>query len=401
MDIFFNTPLAPRDPILGLNDVFNADTRKEKVNLGIGVYCDDSGKLPLMRAVHEAEQKYAAAKTPRGYLPIDGTASYRQAVQALLFGADSPLIATERIVTAQSLGGTGAIRIGADLLKYTLPQSKVLISRPSWENHRALFEAAGFEVSEYPYYDPQTHGIDFPGMLNALKQAAPKTIVLLHVCCHNPTGLDLTTSQWEHLVKVMSEKSLIPFLDMAYQGFAEGIEADTYPIRLFAASGLPCFVANSFSKCFSLYGERIGALSVVTANKNEAERVSSQIKRIIRTNYSNPPTHGALLVSTILKDDQLRALWEEELNGMRQRIDTMRHLLAEKLKLAGVPRDFSFIREQRGMFSYSGLTPTQVERLKTDFGIYAVITGRVCIAALNHHNIDAVVHAIGHLYKAA
>ncbi|MBY4895837.1 amino acid aminotransferase [Cupriavidus sp. AU9028] len=394
MSLFSAVEMAPRDPILGLNEAFNADTRPTKVNLGVGVYFTDEGKIPLLRAVQEAEKARLATATPRGYLPIEGIAAYDQAVQNLLFGKDSALLRDGRVVTAQALGGTGALKIGADFLKRLYPDAQVAISDPSWENHRALFEAAGFPVVNYRYYDAASHGLDFAGMVESLKSYPANTIVVLHACCHNPTGVDLSVEQWKQVVSLIQERNLIPFLDMAYQGFADGIDPDGAAVRLFADSGLPFFVSSSFSKSFSLYGERVGALSIVTTSKDEAQRVLSQVKRVIRTNYSNPPTHGGTIVATVLNSPELRAMWEEELGEMRERIKQMRHALVDKLAAKGVSRDFSFVKAQRGMFSYSGLTTEQVERLKSEHGIYAVGTGRICVAALNSRNIDAVVNAI-------
>jgi len=394
MSLFSAVEMAPRDPILGLNEAFNADTRATKVNLGVGVYFTDEGKIPLLRAVQEAEKARLTTATPRGYLPIEGIAAYDQAVQSLLFGKESPLITEGRVVTAQALGGTGALKIGADFLKRLYPASKVAISDPSWENHRALFESAGFEVVNYAYYDAPSHGLNFAGMLESLKSYPANTIIVLHACCHNPTGVDLSAEQWKEVVAVIKERNLIPFLDMAYQGFADGIDPDGAAVRLFADSGLPFFVSSSFSKSFSLYGERVGALSIVTTGKDEAQRVLSQVKRVIRTNYSNPPTHGGTVVATVLNSPELRAMWEQELAEMRDRIKLMRHALVDKLAAKGVKTDFSFVKSQRGMFSYSGLNSAQVDRLRNEHGIYAVGTGRICVAALNSRNIDAVVDAI-------
>jgi len=398
MSLFSAVEMAPRDPILGLNEAFNADTRATKVNLGVGVYFTDEGKIPLLRAVQEAEKARLASATPRGYLPIEGIAAYDQAVQALLFGKESTLITEGRVVTAQALGGTGALKIGADFLKRLYPDTKVAISDPSWENHRALFESAGFPVVNYAYYDAASHGLNFAGMVASLKSYPANTIVVLHACCHNPTGVDLSEAQWKQVVELVRERNLIPFLDMAYQGFADGITPDGAAVRLFAESGLPFFVSSSFSKSFSLYGERVGALSIVTTSKDEAQRVMSQVKRVIRTNYSNPPTHGGTVVATVLNSPELRAMWEQELGEMRDRIKLMRHALVDKLAAKGVPGDFSFVKAQRGMFSYSGLTSAQVDSLRNEHGIYAVGTGRICVAALNSRNIDAVVNAIAAVY---
>ena len=391
--------LAPRDPIFGLTEAFNADTRPTKVNLGAGVYSNDDGKVPLLRAVREAEKRRLEAAQPRGYLPIDGLAAYDTAVQTLLFGASSPVLTEGRVVTAQALGGTGALKIGADLIKRFTPTPRVLISDPSWENHRALFEGAGFIVEQYPYYDPATHGVNFTGMLAALNAAPAGTVVVLHACCHNPTGVDMTPAQWTQVVDVVRARGLLPFLDMAYQGFADGIDADGAAVRLFADAGVSFFVASSFSKSFSLYGERVGALSIVAASKDEATRVLSQLKRVIRTNYSTPPTHGGTVVATVLAEPALRQMWEAELGEMRDRIKAMRNRLVEGLKTRGVALDLGFINTQRGMFSYSGLSAAQVERLQKEFGIYALSTGRICVAALNTRNIEYVCDAIAAVLK--
>ncbi|WP_026146646.1 amino acid aminotransferase [Zestomonas thermotolerans] len=394
MSLFSAVEMAPRDPILGLNEAFNADPRPTKVNLGVGVYYNEEGRIPLLRAVAEAEKARLAAHAPRGYLPIEGIAAYDQAVQKLLFGNDSALLAEGRAVTTQALGGTGALKIGADFLKRLLPNAVVAISNPSWENHRALFEAAGFPVQNYRYYDPASHGVDRAGLLEDLRALPARSIVVLHACCHNPTGVDLKPEDWKAVLEVLREREHVPFLDIAYQGFGDGIDQDAEAVRLFAASGLQFFVSSSFSKSFSLYGERVGALSIVTASKDEAVRVLSQVKRVIRTNYSNPPTHGASVVSAVLNSPELRALWEEELGEMRERIRNMRLAMVKQLAELGAKRDFGFVTEQRGMFSYSGLTAEQVERLKSEFGIYAVGTGRICVAALNDSNLDAVTRAI-------
>jgi aromatic-amino-acid transaminase len=397
--IFATVEMAPRDPILGLNELFNADTRTTKVNLGVGVYFDDNGKLPLLGAVKTAEKVRLEAMPARGYQPIEGLAAYNQAVQKLLFGEDSALLKDGRVITVEALGGTGALKVGADYLKRLFPAAKVYISDPSWENHRALFESAGFTVENYPYYDAATRGVNFAGMKACLESMPANTIVVLHACCHNPTGADLTAAQWKEVVDVIRAKNLVAFIDMAYQGFADGIKQDAVALDLFTASGLQFFVSSSFSKSFSLYGERVGALSIVADNKDEAARVLSQVKRVVRTNYSNPPTHGGAVVAAVLSSPELRQQWEDELAGMRDRIRAMRTTLVEKLKAKGVTQDFSFVVQQRGMFSYTGLTAEQVEQLKTDFGIYAVSTGRICLAALNNKNIDYVADAIATVLK--
>lgn len=392
--IFANVEMAPRDPILGLTEAFNADTRTEKVNLGVGVYQDDNGKIPLLACVKAAEKARVEAGLPRGYQPIEGAAAYNGAVQGLLFGADAEVVKSGRVVTFETLGGTGALKVGGDYLKQLLPTATMYISDPSWENHRQVFESIGFKVETYPYYDAATRGVNFDGMKAKLASLPAGSIVLLHACCHNPTGADITEAQWGEVVEACRAQQLVPFLDIAYQGFGDGPEADTAAVRMFAASGMQFLVASSFSKNFSLYGERVGALSIVTESKEEAGRVLSQVKRVIRTNYSNPPTHGGIVAAAVLNSPELRKQWEEELAGMRDRIRAMRTGLVEKLKAAGVAQDFSFVIAQRGMFSYTGLTKDQVERLREEFGIYAVGTGRICLAALNSRNIDYVAKAI-------
>jgi aromatic-amino-acid transaminase len=392
--LFANIEMAPRDPILGINDAFNADKNPAKTNLGVGVYYDDKGKVPLLECVKIAEAVLMAKGSPRTYLPIEGLAAYDKAVQELVFGAESAVVKEKRAITAQAIGGTGALKLGADFLKRFSPDSQVWISDPSWENHRALFESAGFVVNSYPYYDAATHGVDFTAFLHTLNAMPSGSIAVLHACCHNPSGADLTDGQWAEVVQVVTQRGLIPFLDMAYQGFGDGIEADGKVVGLFAAAGGPLFVSNSFSKSFSLYGERVGALSIVAVNSEEAGRVLSQLKRVIRTNYSNPPIHGGQVVATVLSTPELRATWENELSGMRVRIREMRSALVQKLKEKAPAHDFEFVNQQRGMFSYSGLTKAQVERLRDEFSIYAVDTGRICVAALNSGNIDRVVDAI-------
>ena len=394
MSLFSAVEMAPRDPILGLNEAFNADTRTSKVNLGVGVYCNEEGRIPLLRAVVEAETIRVAQHASRGYLPIDGIAAYDQAVQKLLFGAESPLLAAGRVITTQAVGGTGALKIGADFIKQLQPGAVVAISDPSWENHRALFEAAGFPVQNYRYYDAASHDVNRAGMLEDLNALPAGSIVVLHACCHNPTGVDLTAADWQNVLDLVKAKGLIPFLDMAYQGFGDGIDEDAAAVRLFAESGLSFFVSSSFSKSFSLYGERVGALSIITQSRDESARVLSQVKRVIRTNYSNPPTHGATIAAAVLNSPELRAMWEAELAEMRLRIRGMRLQMVELLANKAPGHDFSFVARQRGMFSYSGLTVEQVARLRTEFGIYALDTGRICVASLNQRNIEAVTDAI-------
>ena len=394
MSLFSAVEMAPRDPILGLNEQYNADTNPNKVNLGVGVYFDDNGKLPLLQCVQAAEKTMMDKPAARGYLPIDGLAAYDNAVKALVFGADSAVVQDGRVATVQALGGTGGLKIGADFLKKLNPNAKVLISDPSWENHRALFTNAGFTVETYAYYDADKLGVNFDGMLASLNAAEAGTVIVLHACCHNPTGYDITPEQWDKVVEVVKAKGLVAFLDMAYQGFGHGIAEDGAVIGKFVAAGLNFFVSTSFSKSFSLYGERVGALSVVCESKEEAARVLSQLKIVVRTNYSNPPTHGGTVVATVLNNPELRAQWEQELGEMRTRIKAMRQALVDGLKAAGVQRDMSFITKQIGMFSYSGLSKDQMVRLRNEFGVYGTDTGRMCVAALNSQNIDYVCQSI-------
>ena len=394
MSLFSAVEMAPRDPILGLNEQFAADTHPSKVNLGVGVYYDDNGKLPLLQCVQAAEKQMIEAPKPRGYLPMEGIAAYDAAVKGLVFGDGSEPITSGRVATAQGIGGTGGLKIGADFLKKLSPHAKVLISDPSWENHRALFIQAGFVVESYPYYDAAKRGVNFPHMLDALDQAPAGTIVVLHACCHNPTGYDITASQWDQVIATVKARKLTPFLDMAYQGFGHGIAEDGAVIGKFVAAGLNFFVSTSFSKSFSLYGERVGALSVLCSDKEEAGRVLSQLKLVIRTNYSNPQIHGGTVVATVLNTPALRAQWEGELAEMRVRIKDMRHKLVAGLKAAGVAQDMSFITDQIGMFSYSGLSKDQMVRLRNEFGVYGTDTGRMCVAALNSKNIDHVCTSI-------
>ncbi len=394
MSLFSAVEMAPRDPILGLNEQFNADSNPNKVNLGVGVYFDDNGKLPLLQCVQAAEKTMMDKPTARGYLPIDGIVAYDNAVKGLVFGADSEPVASGRVATVQAIGGTGGLKIGADFLKKVSPTAQVLISDPSWENHRALFTNAGFEVGTYAYYDANKRGVNFEGMLASLNAAAPGTIIVLHACCHNPTGYDITPAQWDQVIAAIQSRNLTPFLDMAYQGFGHGIAEDGAVIQKFVAAGLNFFVSTSFSKSFSLYGERVGGLSVLCADKDEAARVLSQLKIVIRTNYSNPPTHGGAVVAAVLNNPELRALWEKELGEMRVRIKAMRQKLVDGLKAAGVKQDMGFITTQIGMFSYSGLSKDQMVRLRSEFGVYGTDTGRMCVAALNSKNIDYVCQSI-------
>ena len=394
MSLFAAVEMAPRDPILGLNEQFAADPNPVKVNLGVGVYFDDQGKLPVLKCVAAAERQMLEAPKAKGYLPIDGIAAYDKAVQGLVFGADAAIVKAGRVATVQALGGTGGLKVGADFLKKLRPEAKVLISDPSWENHRALFASAGFVVESYPYYDAATRGVRFADMLAALKAAPAGTVAVLHACCHNPTGCDIDAAQWQQVVAACHDSALVPFLDMAYQGFGDGIEEDGAALRAFVASGMDFFVSTSFSKSFSLYGERVGALSVVCTTADEATKVLSQLKIVIRTNYSNPPTFGATVVATVLTTPGLRTMWEEELAGMRERIRATRHSLVAKLRAAGVTSDLDYVVRQKGMFSYSGLSVAQMQRLRSEFGVYGVDSGRICVAAINSRNIDGVVAAL-------
>jgi aromatic-amino-acid transaminase len=389
-----SVPMAPADPIIGVTEAFVADKNPAKVNLGVGVYTDDSGKIPLLECVKRAEELRMKSSPHRGYLPIDGLAAYDQAVQQLVFSK-----ASKEIVTVQALGGTGGLKIGADFLKQINASAQVWISEPSWENHRQLFEAAGFTVKSYPYYEPKTRGLDFAGMQRGLKVVPSGSIVVLHACCHNPTGVDLSKHEWSSILDIVQSRGLIPFLDLAYQGFADGVDEDAYAARLFAGAMTPVFLSSSFSKSFSLYGERAGALSVVTASQEEAARVLSNLKRVVRTNYSNPPTHGSQIVATVLSSPELKPLWEKELGEMRDRIKAMRKALVEGIHKRVPGSDFSFVLKQRGMFSYSGLTKDQVGRLREDYSIYTIDTGRICVAALTTKNVDYVADAIARVIR--
>ncbi len=389
--------LAPRDPILGLTESFNADTNPNKVNLGQGVYVDDTGKVPVLECVRRAEASLAQGIRPRSYLPIDGLAAYNALAQQLVLGADHPAVTQKRTVTVQSLGGTGALKLGADLLRRFDPNSQIWISDPSWENHQALFEFAGFKVNSYPYYDPISHGCRFDAMLTAMDTLPAGSVVLLHACCHNPTGVDLSNEQWEQVIQVVNARSLVPFLDIAYQGFGDGLEQDAYAARRFAAACPVVFIASSFSKSLSLYGERVGALSIVTESPDEATRVLSQLKRVVRTNYSNPSTHGGQIAAMVLADPELRTQWENELGEMRDRIKLMRRLLVEKIREKRADFDLSYVLKQRGMFSYSGLTKPQVQALREKYSIYAIESGRICIAALSTRNVEYVANAVANV----
>ncbi len=398
--VFSGIDAAPPDPILGLTEAFNADPNPRKVNLGVGVYQDENGKVPVLATVREAERRWYEKEDSKAYLPIDGVPAYNKAVQNLLFGAGADIIASGRVVTVQAHGGTGALRVGADFLKRFFPQATIWLSDPSWENHRAIFEAAGFQVKTYPYYDPQSHGLNFSAMLDAIRAIPEGDVILLHASCHNPTGVDLSPEQWEELSDVLAQKRIIPFLDFAYQGFFQGIDEDAFAVRNLAGKGLQFLVASSFSKNFSLYRERVGALTFVTGSAEEAKRVLSQVKRVIRTNWSNPASHGAQVVALVLNDPELRARWEDEVRQMRERIRKMRRMFVQKLREKGLEQDFSFIERQNGMFSFSGLQPDVVERLRKEYSLYIVRSGRICVAALNEKNIDYICESIASVLKS-
>ncbi|HEX7684715.1 MAG TPA: amino acid aminotransferase [Trinickia sp.] len=393
--MFEHVNAYPGDPILSLNEAFQRDPRPHKVNLSIGIYFDEEGRLPLMRAVAHAESQASSTTSARPYLPMSGMAAYRRAVQELVFGADSALLSEGRVATIQSLGGSGALKVGADFLKRYFPESQIWISDPSWENHRFVFEAAGHRVNTYPYYDPETGGLRFLEMKRALQSLPAKSIVLLHACCHNPTGVDLSRVQWQEIADVMRDRSLIAFVDMAYQGFGDGLDDDALAVRTLAEGGIPCLVANSFSKNFSLYGERCGGLSVVCASPDEADRVTGQLMACVRGNYSNPPTHGAAVIARVLATPELRASWQQELSQMRDRIKAMRSAVHDGLSGRVGTGTLDRYVTQRGMFTYTGLTEKQVDRLLQDHAIYLVRSGRMCIAGLNRGNVGLVCEALG------
>ena len=385
---------APADPILGLTEEFRNDTKPNKINLGVGVYKNDAGETPVLKTVKKAEKIILDTEKTKSYLSIPGTPEYGRLVQGLVFGEGDEIVVSKRACTAQAPGGTGALRVGADFLMQQKVANKIWISNPTWVNHFKVFGAAGFETAQYNYYNPTTHGLDFNGMKESLRQAKEGDVVLLHGCCHNPTGIDPKPEQWEELAKLTAELNLLPFFDFAYQGFGNGVNEDAVGIRTFAKYHKEFLVASSFSKNFGLYNERIGAITVVNADAEQCAKSFSQLKIAIRANYSNPPAHGAKIVETILSNPELRAEWENEVKEMRERIKTMRNLLVTKLKELGVNQDFSFINEQNGMFSFSGLNKEQVNKLKTQFGVYIVGSGRISVAGITTHNIDALCTAI-------
>ena len=387
------TPYAG-DPILGLIGAFLSDQRSQKANLGIGIYYDENGQIPVLPTVQKAEALLARQVTPKPYLPMEGLASYRDAVQQLIFGKDHPLVKAGRIATIQSVGGSGALKVGADFLKRFFPDSQVWVSDPTWDNHRSMFDGAGIVVNDYPYYDAATGSVNFTGMLETLSRLPKQSIVLLHPCCHNPTGVDLSKEQWLQVIDVVKSRQLIPFLDLAYQGFGDNFEDDVFAVRALADADVSFLLANSFAKNFSIYAERCGGLSVICPDAKQAELVLGQLKFTVRRNYSSPPLHGAMVISTILNDPALRAEWQEEVAQMRTRIKAMRQKLYDVLSAAAPGQDFSYLITQRGMFSYSGLSPEQVDRLRDEFGVYLVRSGRMCIAGLNGSNIDYVASSI-------
>jgi len=392
--VFQNVDAYAGDPILSLMETFHQDTRATKVNLSIGLYYDEQAIIPRLEAVQQAETRLQNQPQKASlYLPMEGFAPYRSAVQQLLFGENHPALNAGRIATIQTLGGSGALKVGADFLKRYFPDSEVWVSDPTWENHIAIFAGAGFNVHTYPYFDEATRGVNFDAMLSSLKQLPARSIVLLHPCCHNPTGADLTHAQWDEVIEVLIARDLIPFLDIAYQGFGAGIEDDAYAIRAIASTGLPALVSNSFSKIFSLYGERVGGLSIVCEDAEAAGRVLGQLKATVRRNYSSPPNFGAQVVSLVLNDPELNALWRAEVEAMRTRISEMRQALVNVLKAALPEHDFNYLLTQRGMFSYTGFSPAQVEALREAYGVYLIASGRVCVAGLNHGNIDRVASA--------
>ena len=382
------------DPILSLNEAFHADPRPHKVNLSIGIYFDDEGRIPVLGCVHEAEARMLAAAGPKPYLPIEGAASMRSAVQALLFGTAHEAVTSGRVATLQTVGSSGGLRVGADFIKRWLPGSGVWVSDPSWDNHRAMFEGAGLAVHPYPYYDAGSGGLKFEAMQATLGALPARSVVLLHACCHNPTGVDLTDAQWQQLLPLLRERELLPYLDIAYQGYGQGIEEDAFAIRLLASAGVRFFVANSFSKSMSVYGERAGALSVVCGDRAEADLVLGQMKATVRRNYSSPAIHAAGIVSHVLTDPALSAAWRADVAAMRLRILAMRQRLHGVLTDRLPGRDFGYFLSQRGMFSYTGLTAAQVDRLREEHAVYLVRSGRMCVAGLNSRNVEPVAAAM-------
>jgi aromatic-amino-acid transaminase len=388
------------DPIFALVDRFNADPRPQKVNLSIGIYFDEDGRLPVLASVREAEARALAAGGPKPYLPMEGDAACRRAVQELLFGAGHPALAQGRVATIQTVGSSGGLRVGADFLKAWLPDSEVWVSDPTWDNHRSMFEASGFVVHSYPYYDAGTGGVKFDAMCDTIGRLPAGAIVLLHTCCHNPTGVDLSPAQWDTLIPLLQRQRVLPYLDLAYQGYGEGIAEDAYAVRALADTRMAFFVANSFSKSMSVYGERCGALSVVCPDAAQAELVLGQLKFTVRRNYSSPPLHAAQIVARVLGEPDLRAQWENEVSAMRGRILAMRRALHAALLQRRPGHDFGYLLSQRGMFSYTGLTPAQVDRLRDEHAVYLLRSGRMCVAGLSPRNVEPVAVAIAAVLEA-
>ncbi|MFO1270510.1 MAG: amino acid aminotransferase [Rubrivivax sp.] len=382
------------DPILSLNEAFGHDPRPHKVNLSIGIYFDDAGRIPVLDCVRQAEAQMLAEAGPKPYLPIEGSAAARGAVQGLLFGPGHEAVTGKRVATLQTIGSSGGLKVGADFIKRWFPRAQVWVSDPTWDNHRAMFEGAGVTVNTYPYYDPATGGVDFPAMKDALAKLPAGSVVLLHACCHNPTGVDLSRAQWEELIPLLNERRLLPYLDLAYQGYGDGIEEDAWAVRRLASTGTAFFVANSFSKSMSVYGERAGALSVVCADPYEADLVLGQLKATVRRNYSSPAIHAAGIISRVLTDPKLRAGWEQDVAAMRERILAMRKRLHAVLSAKKPGRDFGYFLSQRGMFSYTGLSAAQVDRLREEFAVYLIRSGRICIAGLNNGNVERAAEAM-------
>ena len=399
--MFEHVPPFAGDPILSLNEDFQKDTRPDKINLSIGIYFDEVGRIPVLESVRRAEAWVSAQDGPKPYLPIEGAANFRSAVQQLLFGPDHEALASARVATLQAVGSSGGLKVGADFLASHFPGSQVWVSDPSWDNHRSMFEGAGLQVHTYPYYDQATGGVRFAQMLATLGELPARSVVLLHACCHNPTGVDLTRPQWDEVVALVRERRLLAYLDLAYQGFGDGIDADAYAVRAMADAGVSFFVANSFSKSMSLYGERCGALSVVCPNASQAERVLGQLKFNVRRNYSSPPIHGGQIVARVLGEPTLRQDWERELGTMRDRIVQMRRALHGTLSALLPRREFGYLLHQRGMFSYTGLTAAQVDRLRVEHAVYLVRSGRMCVAGLNRGNVEPAARAIAAVLSSA
>jgi len=398
--MFLHVDAYPGDPILTLNEDFQKDPRQDKINLSIGIYFDEQGRLPVMNAVRQAESSMLASIGPKPYLPMTGHPAYREAVQHLLFGAQHEAVQSGRIATIQTLGGSGGLKVGADFLKRYFPDSQVWVSDPTWDNHRAMFEGAGFQVNTYPYYDAATGGLKFDAMLAGIDTLPAHSIVLLHACCHNPTGVDLSNAQWLALIEVLKRRRLLPYLDIAYQGFGDGIEEDAFALRAMADAGLSFFVANSFSKSFSLYGERVGGLSVVCPDRAQAQLVIGQLMSAVRRNYSSPPTHGSQIVARVLQTPELRTLWADELTQMRERIKVMRQRLYDGVVARLPGRDVRYFIDQRGMFSYTGVSPAQADALRETHGVYVLRSGRMCAAGLNANNVDRVAEAFAKVLSA-